>query len=176
MIDLSVFRRRIDLVLHHHGIADERMVDDIMQIVMQVAIAAALENAEPVYRTKAGTLLTEEVIQELVDEAEQGYDVSHLKPRPPRSVDSFFGVVAKEAVRSDHGIDDEVGTYEVDTPKRVLTRNAVRCHKCGEVIESLHRHDFRRCSCGSVAVDGGLDYTKRSTVEGATFTEMSEWA
>jgi tRNA(Ile2) C34 agmatinyltransferase TiaS len=79
-------------------------------------------------------------------------------------------------VRADHGLDDEVGTYEVETPKRVLTRNAVCCDKCGEVIESLHRHDFKWCSCGSVAVDGGLDYTKRATQEGATFTELSEWA
>jgi hypothetical protein len=71
MIDLSVFRRKIDLVLRHHGIADDHMVDDIMQILMQVAIAAALKDAEPVYRTKAGTLLTEEVIQELADEAER---------------------------------------------------------------------------------------------------------
>lgn len=43
----------------------------------------------------------------------------------------------------------------------MLKRNAVQCLKCSEVIESKHRHDFRYCKCGNVAVDGGLDYAKR---------------
>ena len=30
-----------------------------------------------------------------------------------------------------------------------------------EVIESVHRHDFKVCSCGTVAVDGGNDYLRR---------------
>lgn len=41
-----------------------------------------------------------------------------------------------------------------------LTRNAARCNICGDTIESRHRHDFRRCSCGNVFVDGGLDYRR----------------
>ena len=40
-------------------------------------------------------------------------------------------------------------------------RNRIRCKKCGDVIESLHRHDFKWCKCGSVAVDGGQDYFRR---------------
>ena len=40
--------------------------------------------------------------------------------------------------------------------------NAIRCKKCNEVIESTHRHDFKFCKCGAVAVDGGRDYLKRS--------------
>ena len=31
----------------------------------------------------------------------------------------------------------------------------VKCLKCGDIITSNHRRDFRRCSCGSVGVDGG---------------------
>lgn len=31
----------------------------------------------------------------------------------------------------------------------------VKCLKCGSLIISKHRRDFRRCSCESVAVDGG---------------------
>jgi hypothetical protein len=32
-------------------------------------------------------------------------------------------------------------------PMQKLTRNAVRCHNCGDVVESKHRHDFVACSC-----------------------------
>lgn len=40
--------------------------------------------------------------------------------------------------------------------------NRAQCLRCGEVLESLHRHDFRTCSCGNLSVDGGEDYLKRS--------------
>ena len=39
--------------------------------------------------------------------------------------------------------------------------NKIKCKKCNEVIESTHRHDFKFCKCGSVAVDGGLNYLRR---------------
>lgn len=43
-----------------------------------------------------------------------------------------------------------------------LTKNAGRCKKCGTYIESKHRHDYVSCTCGAVAVDGGLDYLRRT--------------
>jgi hypothetical protein len=46
--------------------------------------------------------------------------------------------------------------------KYKIIRNSVRCLKCNEEIESTHRHDFKWCSCGNIAVDGGKDYCKRS--------------
>ncbi|MDO5569512.1 MAG: hypothetical protein Q4G04_05345 [bacterium] len=39
--------------------------------------------------------------------------------------------------------------------------NRIKCKKCGDVIESTHRHDFKWCSCKSVAIDGGHDYLRR---------------
>jgi hypothetical protein len=42
-----------------------------------------------------------------------------------------------------------------------LIRNRIKCLRCGDIIESKHRHDFVWCKCGSVAVDGGLDYWRR---------------
>lgn len=42
-----------------------------------------------------------------------------------------------------------------------ITRNAIRCKHCGDIIESVHVHDFKFCSCGSCAVDGGHDYLRR---------------
>lgn len=38
--------------------------------------------------------------------------------------------------------------------------NRIKCAKCGEIIVSMHRHDFVTCSCGSVSVDGGNDYCR----------------
>lgn len=43
-----------------------------------------------------------------------------------------------------------------------IIHNRIRCKSCGDVIESVHVHDFKWCSCGAVAVDGGHDYLKRS--------------
>lgn len=36
----------------------------------------------------------------------------------------------------------------------------IKCLKCGDIIYSRSRHDFRWCSCESCAVDGGFDYIK----------------
>jgi hypothetical protein len=40
-------------------------------------------------------------------------------------------------------------------------KNAIRCIPCNEVIESTHRHDFRQCKGGHVAVDGGDAFLRR---------------
>jgi hypothetical protein len=39
--------------------------------------------------------------------------------------------------------------------------NKIRCKHCGDVIESKYRHDFKKCSCGLVGVDGGTAYLRR---------------
>ncbi len=39
--------------------------------------------------------------------------------------------------------------------------NKIRCNKCGDEIESTYRHEFKWCSCGACAVDGGLSYLRR---------------
>ena len=44
--------------------------------------------------------------------------------------------------------------------KKILI-NKIRCRKCGDVIESTSVHDFKYCSCESVAVDGGHEYLRR---------------
>ena len=36
----------------------------------------------------------------------------------------------------------------------------IKCLKCGDIIESKHRHDFVSCSCGTCAVDGGDEYLR----------------
>lgn len=54
-----------------------------------------------------------------------------------------------------------------------IKSNKIKCLKCDEVIESIHRHDFKYCKCGAVAVDGGKDYLKRSYMPGCDYQEMS---
>jgi tRNA(Ile2) C34 agmatinyltransferase TiaS len=43
----------------------------------------------------------------------------------------------------------------------MIVRNSARCNKCGDEIESKDRHDFKRCRCGAIFVDGGHDYLRR---------------
>ncbi len=39
--------------------------------------------------------------------------------------------------------------------------NRIKCLKCNDVITSESVHDFKWCSCGACAVDGGTDYLRR---------------
>ena len=57
-----------------------------------------------------------------------------------------------------------------------IVKNAIKCNHCQEVIESVHRHDFKWCGCKTVAVDGGKDYLKRAfkTSPELDYTELSE--
>ena len=43
----------------------------------------------------------------------------------------------------------------------MIVKNRAICLECNTEIESTHRHDFVRCPCGNLAVDGGKDYLKR---------------
>ena len=57
-----------------------------------------------------------------------------------------------------------------------IIKNAIRCKKCGDIIESKTVHDFKFCSCGSCAVDGGHAYLRRCGHRG-DWDELSdlEW-
>lgn len=44
--------------------------------------------------------------------------------------------------------------------EKKLVRNVIKCNHCGDIIESKYRHDFKWCSCKTVFIDGGLDYTR----------------
>jgi hypothetical protein len=35
----------------------------------------------------------------------------------------------------------------------------IKCTECGDVIQSMYRHDFVKCSCRETFVDGGDVYT-----------------
>ena len=54
----------------------------------------------------------------------------------------------------------------------IILENKIQCVKCKEIIESIHTHDFKLCSCGACAVDGGKDYLRRCGVSG-DFIDLS---
>lgn len=39
-----------------------------------------------------------------------------------------------------------------------MMKLGLKCNKCGDVIWSTHRHDFKWCKCHECFVDGGDDY------------------
>ena len=55
-----------------------------------------------------------------------------------------------------------------------ITTNKIKCKKCGDIIESIHVHDFKYCKCGAVAVDGGKAYLRRLGNR-ADWEEMSDY-
>lgn len=54
-----------------------------------------------------------------------------------------------------------------------IVKNAAKCLKCGDIIESIHRHDYVTCSCGNISVDGGTDYLRRGFKEPDTWIDCS---
>lgn len=54
-----------------------------------------------------------------------------------------------------------------------ISLNAVVCLRCLNVIESKYRWHFKRCCCGAVSVDGGLDYLKRGFQPDAEWLDIS---
>jgi Zn finger protein HypA/HybF involved in hydrogenase expression len=61
-------------------------------------------------------------------------------------------------------------SFHVDLRTHEIVRNAIRCRRCNTVIESESAHDFKRCPCGAVAVDGGRHCLNRS---GTEFEELA---
>lgn len=55
----------------------------------------------------------------------------------------------------------------------MVIKNAIKCKKCGEVIESVSLHDFKICPCGACAVDGGHEYLRRSAPSLNVFIDLS---
>lgn len=59
-----------------------------------------------------------------------------------------------------------------------ILKNKVRCKACGEVIESMHRHDFVKCSCeNQTMTDGGVcnGYVRRGGVDLSLIEPIEEY-
>lgn len=85
-------------------------------------------------------------------------------PQMPEAVIYPFGLNQSQKLAVERALSSKIsiiqgppGTGKTQT----IIKNAIRCKKCGDVIESKTVHDFKFCSCGSCAVDGGHDYLRR---------------
>ena len=56
--------------------------------------------------------------------------------------------------------------------KEEIISNKTKCKKWADIIESKSTNEYKRCSCGAVAIDGGKDYLKRIGNE-EDYEEMS---
>lgn len=52
----------------------------------------------------------------------------------------------------------------------MILSNQAECTKCGDKPYSASCHDYRKCKCGAIAVDGGLHYLRGT---GAAGRDMS---
>jgi len=44
---------------------------------------------------------------------------------------------------------------------KIILSNQIKCLSCGDEIYSAYRHDYKKCECGAVGVDGGMSYLRR---------------
>jgi hypothetical protein len=58
--------------------------------------------------------------------------------------------------------------------REVIVVNKCQCRKCGDIIESKHRHAFVRCGCGAIFTDGGTSYIRRGATDLNNIIDMSE--
>lgn len=51
--------------------------------------------------------------------------------------------------------------YGVSNMEKKIIKNKAQCKKCKDIIESKATNDLKKCSCSSIAMDGGLEHIKR---------------
>ena len=99
-----------------------------------------------------------------------------------------------EAVTTDKSIAKKIrdfmtkeGLWEIPTaPQKVhheprdpevyehIVYNAVKCHECGQIIESHHTHDYKTCGCDNEAmVDGGIAYARYGAKDMTKITKIT---
>ncbi|MEK6860567.1 MAG: hypothetical protein AABY07_01225 [Nanoarchaeota archaeon] len=55
-----------------------------------------------------------------------------------------------------------------------IVKNAAQCKICLDIVESVHRHDFKRCKCGEIFVDGGKAYFRQGAKDLNNFIFLGE--
>ncbi len=55
----------------------------------------------------------------------------------------------------------------------MIVSNKAQCKICLDIIESMHRHDFKWCRCGQIYVDGGKSYIRRGAKDLENIIELS---
>lgn len=95
------------------------------------------------------------------------YGILSSRMRTLQEIGDIFGIT-RERVRQLRNsglrkllkfIEEDAGMVLKIEDDRIIVP-AVQCNICGDVVYSRTKHDYRSCSCGHVAVDGGFDYFK----------------
>lgn len=63
----------------------------------------------------------------------------------------FIDMVTRKEITMISGMD-------TDGMEKYRYQTGMYCPDCNDVIYSVNRHDYRKCSCGRCMVDGGKDY------------------
>lgn len=56
----------------------------------------------------------------------------------------------------------------------LLIKHAIKCKKCGDIIESQSIGDTKKCSCGACTVSGGVIYPKIYAANFDDYDDLSE--
>lgn len=56
----------------------------------------------------------------------------------------------------------------------IRMKNKAQCMLCKTIVESKHVHDFVRCACGEIFVDGGNDYWRAGAKDFKNFHRIDE--
>lgn len=51
--------------------------------------------------------------------------------------------------------------------------NKIQCNICLDIITSRYRHDYKKCMCGAVGIDGGYDYLRRVCNDSKDYKDLS---
>lgn len=90
---------------------------------------------------------------------------------PPMKEFEFCECGVKEA----YEYESSSRTWRAEAMTQVKAkRNRAKCRLCGSIIESLHRHDFKKCSCGEIMVDGGNDYWRCGAKDWRNFIRLDD--
>jgi hypothetical protein len=77
-------------------------------------------------------------------------------------------------IKSDLGKEGKMNTATAITPP--IKRNRCQCKRCGDIIESIYRHDWVECGCRAIFTDGGKDYLHRGfTYDADDIIDMTEY-
>lgn len=63
--------------------------------------------------------------------------------------------------------------YILNKNGKAITYNAAKCLICNCVIESMFRHDYSKCPCGNIFVDGGCSYLRHGFKDASNYMDMS---
>lgn len=54
-----------------------------------------------------------------------------------------------------------------------ILQNAAMCTECKTILVSNRVHDYKVCNCGSITVDGGHEYLRRSSLDELFVRDLS---